>query len=481
MYTPAQLFSQTTGIEENSENVKPGNIFVALPGEKNHGAFYIGDAISRGAKFILIDHTASCKIPFGIENNQVIKVQNTRKYLTEILSLFYPQKPKNIVGVTGTNGKTSVVNFYQQICQLLDYKSASIGTLGILKSGKKHKATSNSTLTSPTSVELSKFLHEMSADGITHVAIEASSHGIVQHRLDNIDFKAVGFTNFSQDHLDYHKTMDQYLDAKLRIFRSLLKEDHHAILNADIEEYEKIRNICKQRKIKIIEYGMNAKDIQIKSMVRGEWKVSIHNKLYELNTCLEGRFQLYNMLCSIGLALSNGINIDSIAQIIHKVQPVAGRMNLVANCSNGAKIYIDYAHTPDSLKTALATLRSLCNGRLHLVFGCGGERDIGKRSLMGEIANDMADHIIITDDNPRNENPEYIRRQILKKCKKGIEVQGRENAIKDAIKYLKSNDILLIAGKGHENYQIIGNKKIPSSDFQIVKNFQNCYDLINIQ
>lgn len=466
-----ELAKSVKGIEDNSVNIKNGYAFFALSGEKTHGARFIDEAIKNGAKFIVVDK----KFTKQLVNNDVkiLQVDNPKEYLSKVLSSFYREKSENIVAVTGTNGKTSVVNFYQQICNLLKFKSASIGTLGLINSDEKYKFKENLSLTSPMPIQLHKLLKELCNNNVTHVAIEASSHGIIQHRLDNIDFKAVGFTNFSQDHLDYHSTLEAYFNAKLRIFNKILQEGKYAVLNADIEEFDAIRKVCKQRNIKVIEYGKKAKDLEILSSKDGNWEVKIFGQRYFLETKIKGNFQLYNILCAVGLAIACNLPVDKIIQNISKIKPARGRLELASNY-NGAQIYVDYAHTPDSLKTVLQTLRGICIGKLYVLFGCGGQRDTSKRFLMGSIAKELADYVIITDDNPREEDPSLIRKQILESCPKAKEIDGRGKAIQYAMDNLKRNDILLIAGKGHEDYQIIGKKKIHFSDFEQVKKCEKC-------
>ena len=463
-----KILSSIEGIEDNSNKVEKDFIFFALSGLNTHGEKYIDQAIKNGARYIIVDQNS--KIEIKQDNVGIIKIENPRKFLSKILSLYHTEKPEHIVAVTGTNGKTSVVNFYQQICYLLNFKSASIGTLGIIDSDNQFKSKDGPNLTSPSPTELHKILKTLHEKKFTHVAIEASSHGIYQHRIDYLNFKAVGFTNFSQDHLDYHTTLQKYFNAKLQIFNEVLESDKYAVLNTDISEFDILNQTCKNRNIKVIEYGKKAKDLEILCSTDGEWKVKVFGKKYLLNSKIKGEFQLYNILCSIGLATACELPIDNVMNIVSKIKAAKGRLELARNY-NGAEIYIDYAHTPDSLKTVLHTLRKSCKGELHVLFGCGGQRDTSKRRVMGSIANDLADHIIITDDNPREENASLIRQQFSKFCPKGYEIEGRANAIKYAINNLKNNDVLVIAGKGHENYQIIGKDKIHLSDFEEVARF----------
>lgn len=463
-----KILNSIKSIEDNSNNVQKDFIFFALSGLNTHGEKYIDQAIKNGAKYIVLDQNS--KVELKQNNVKIIKTENPRKFLSEILSQYYTEKPKNIVAITGTNGKTSVVNFYQQIFHLLNLKSASIGTLGVIDYDKQFRSKDTPNLTSPSPIELHKILTKLHEKNVTHVAIEASSHGIYQHRIDYLNFKAVGFTNFSQDHLDYHITLQEYFNAKLRIFTEVLESGKYAVLNTDISEFNILNQTCKNRNIKVIEYGKKAKDLKILCSTDQSWKVKIFGKDYLLNSKISGEFQLYNILCAVGLAIACELPIQDIVHIISQVKAARGRLELVRRY-NDADIYVDYAHTPDSLKIVLQTLRKSCKGKLHVLFGCGGQRDTSKRGLMGSIANDLADHIIITDDNPREENASLIRQQILKFCPKGYEIEGRASAIKYAINNLKSTDTLIIAGKGHEDYQIIGKDKIHFSDFEEVKKF----------
>ncbi len=462
----SKILNTVSGVANSSKDVKEGYIFFALPGLKSNGEDYIEDAVKRGAKFIVVDENSKFNTQY--EGVEVIYVEHPWAYLSKFSSLFYKHQPENIVAVTGTNGKTSVANFFQQICDLIGYKSASIGTLGLITSEKKYESKETPSLTSPGPIELHKMLEELHNKSYTYVAMEASSHGIYQNRLDSVDFKAAGFTNFTQDHLDYHKTLEEYLKAKLRLFKEILHPGSYAVLNSDIPEFEVIKQICKDRSIKVLEYGKKARDLRIIASSFDTWKINIFGKEYDIQPNVKGEFQLYNVLCSVGLGIACGLELGQIVKVIDKLAAAKGRLELAAQY-NGADIYVDYAHTPDSLQTVLITLREICKGKLHVVFGCGGERDSSKRPIMGDVASKYADFAIITDDNPRDEDPGSIRKQIMHACSNGVEIDGRAQAIKYAMSNLKNNDVLVIAGKGHEDYQLIGNKKAYFSDFDEVK------------
>lgn len=443
------------GITVDSREVKPGFVFVAIKGALQDGHNYIETAIVNGAKTIIhqdeIDYKAGIKY---------IKVKDSRIALAELASIYYPKQPKYILGVTGTNGKSSIVHFIREILHHLDKKAVSIGTLGVLGDIEI-----SSKLTTPSTIELHKILTQIFEANINYAAIECSSHGIDQHRLDQVRFTACGFSNFSQDHLDYHHTMENYLATKERLF-SILKNGY-AILNTDIPEYNRLYQYCKQHQQRIITYGKKAEDIIIKSIKTDgtfqEISWEIFGALYHNRVKLVGEFQVYNLACAIGLLFSTGIPIKDIIKTIANINGVTGRMELITT-HNNANIFVDYAHTPDALEHALSTLKQVTKNKLYVVFGCGGNRDKEKRPMMGKVATIYSDEIIITDDNPRGENPAEIRKDILKQCKGAIEIAHRDKAIEFAISQLKPGDNLLIAGKGHENYQIIGDKTIKFSD-----------------
>ncbi|MFQ3306891.1 MAG: UDP-N-acetylmuramoyl-L-alanyl-D-glutamate--2,6-diaminopimelate ligase [Candidatus Midichloriaceae bacterium] len=461
-----KIIKNVSGISFDSREVKPGYAFFSISNNKDDELYNIQDSIENGAKFIITSLDADIEVVDKSVN--IVKVKNPKLYLSKAASLFYPKQPKYTVGITGTNGKTSSVNFFQQICHLLAYKSCSIGTLGIITSEEGYKEKDAPTLTSPYPISLHKTLNDLYEADYTHLAIETSSHGIEQDRITNVNFHAVGFTNFSQDHLDYHKSMKSYFDAKSRIFSEILEPNKYAVLNSDIDEYSVLKDICDKRKIKIIDYGEKANDIRIVSFSPEETEVNIFGGKYVFTNKIKGKFQVYNILCSVGLAISSGIQVDKIMSVIESLKAAKGRLDFTGKINN-ADIYIDYAHTPDSLKIVLQTLRGITKERLCVVFGCGGERDPIKRKLMGEVAKNYADFIVVTEDNPRGEDPRLIRKDIMLGCPNATEIEGRGKAIEYAISHLKSGDVLVIAGKGHENYQLINGKKIHFSDFEEVE------------
>ncbi|CAL7963221.1 UDP-N-acetylmuramoyl-L-alanyl-D-glutamate--2, 6-diaminopimelate ligase [Alphaproteobacteria bacterium] len=480
-----------SGITANHQNVRSNYMYVAIRGATHNGEDYISLAVANGAKYIVLSTEAVSTIKQ--ENVAYIYINNTRFALSYLLSAFYKKQPQHLVAVTGTNGKTSVAHFYGQICSQLGFKSASIGTLGVLTFSQNYNdckilnplyQPKNQTpqLTTLDHETLHATLKKLADDGYAYVAVEASSHGLYQYRLDHVKFSAAAFTNLTRDHLDYHSTMDNYLDSKLRLFSEILPRhtSAHAVINADISEYNKLQSICQRYQLKMLDYGKEAKTLRLLNYSMGESiKIEVLGITYAIHCKLVGEFQIYNLLCSIGLCISVGLNMKHIAKIIPLLHEVPGRMEIVRTEPNtGLQIYVDYAHTPDGLKLALKELRNLVknDGKLWVIFGCGGDRDRGKRQIMGGIANELADVIVITDDNPRNEDSAKIRAQIIETAPNAIEIADRGSAIQYGIKNLQPNDVLLVAGKGHEQYQIIGNKKLYFCDKECIKSatLPNC-------
>ncbi len=445
-----------SGITSDSRKVTHNCIYVAIKGTSFNGEDFINEALAKGAAVVITENAA--------HTNMAVVVENARKTLAELASAFYKTKPENIVMVTGTNGKTSVAFFYKQIFEYLGYKTASIGTLGVVSNFFHHKQ--EGTLTSPDSLTLNYLLAELHKNGITHVAIEASSHGLDQYRVDYIPIKAAAFTNLTQDHLDYHKNMEEYFCAKARLFSELL-QDGIGVLNSDITEYHALSGLCEKK----INYGKSADDLALLYFENSKICFKYKDNEYTAQTKLNGEFQAYNLLAAIGLALETGASIDEMVRVIPRIDAAPGRLELIATKDNGARIFLDYAHTPDALLNALQNLRKECAGKLHILFGCGGDRDKDKRPKMGAIASAHADYVYVTDDNPRYEDPAEIRRQILAAAPNALDFGDRKMAIKYAIARLEEGDILLVAGKGHETYQIIRDEKAYFSDAEeIIRN-----------
>ena len=376
--------------------------------------------------------------------------------LSYTASQFFKLKPKNIIAVTGTNGKTSIANFYQQILNLNNKKVASIGTLGVLS--KKLNLKTNNTTIDPVSIH--RTLQKLKQLSIDNVILEASSHGLKQHRLDNINFKTALFTNLSRDHLDYHKNIKDYLNSKLILFNNLVNIKGNIIFDEKTKESKQLKIISKKRKLKKYTFGSNKSFIKITNIQKfgdqNKIYCVINGKKYSFKTSLIGKIQIKNLMFAIVAAYLSKLKIEKILKSIHKIKPITGRFEKIGNLKNNSKVILDYAHTPNALKTAILDIKEeFPLSKISLVFGCGGNRDKDKRPIMGSIAKKYCDTIYLTDDNPRTENPRLIRNQIKKglKNKKFFEISSRSKAIYHAINNLNSGDILIVAGKGHENYQ----------------------------
>lgn len=479
MMKPYPSLPLHSGLCCDSRHVKPGNVFFALNGSKNNGLDYVGAAIHSGAAHIVVDQNAAGTDAAKLELLQsqfphigFTIVGNARAAFAFYAAQSYPVKPSFIAAVTGTNGKSSTVHFCREIWGLLGRPSASIGTMGIITQNQVF----DFKLTTPDALMLHENLQNLAHQKIDHVAIEASSIGIDQHRLDFLPIRAAGFTNLTQDHLDYHGDMNAYRAAKLKLFSELLDPMGTAVVNADTPEFETIQTICRTRKIRCWGYGSRGADLKILSrrplLTGQDVIVEIFGHLYEFSLPLIGEFQLCNMLCTIGIILSEErFKIEDILAVIPSISAVPGRLQKIPGTPDDRAVFVDYAHTPDGLETVLRNVRdhqsqqqisqqmqqiSQQNGRILCVFGCGGDRDKTKRPIMGGIAARLSDHVYVTDDNPRSEDPATIRAEIIR----GITGENfsncptRREAIYQAVTDLKPNDILIIAGKGHERGQI---------------------------
>jgi len=466
------------GLTQDSRRVKPGYLFAALPGSKLDGREYIADAIHNGAGFVLVPTGTS--LPEGVDMSgvELITDDNPRRRLALMAAEFYGAQPDHIVAVTGTNGKTSIVHFVQQLWEALDLKAASLGTLGL------HGADFNcaGSFTTPDPVVLHENLAELSGAGVPHLVMEASSHGLHQYRIDGVKVKVAGFTNLSRDHLDYHKNMDDYFAAKARLFSEILQPGGTAILNADDERFTPLCSILHSSKgggggTGILSYGHEGKDLKmvsVKPTTSGQSvSLEIMGKIYDLTLPLVGEFQVMNALCALGLVIAEDRDdtprTEKLVAALGQLEGAPGRLQLVEGHPQDAGIYVDYAHTPDALENVLKALRPHTQGRLICVFGCGGDRDTGKRPLMGKIASEHADLVIVTDDNPRSEDPAQIRREIMAGAKGASEIGGRREAIEIAAGQLQKGDVLLLAGKGHEQGQVFADHTEEFDDVQEVK------------
>ena len=454
------------GLAADSRTVKPGDLFFALAGSKTDGSRFIDAAIAAGAVAFAGDHRpeADRRVPF-------IVAPNPRRALALAAARFYPRQPAVIAAVTGTSGKTSVAAFTRQIWQRLGHVSASIGTIGLVSP----KRTVYGSLTTPDPIALHRQLDEIAADGVTHLAFEASSHGLDQYRLDGVRLAAGGFTNLSRDHMDYHADIAHYLAAKLRLFRDLIAPGGAAVISADHDCSIEAIEAALSRHLRLITVGREAdgegEGIRLcGAAIEGftqQLALQHRGRRYMVRLPLVGEFQIENALVAAGLAIGTGSEVDDVLACLEHLEGAKGRLERVGE-HNGAPIFVDYAHKPDALAKALQALRPYATGKLVVIFGAGGDRDSGKRPLMGAIAAENADRVIVTDDNPRSENPQAIRTAILRAAKGAIEIGDRDEAIRTGIAALQPGDVLLIAGKGHEVGQIVGDKTLPFSDHDAV-------------
>jgi UDP-N-acetylmuramoyl-L-alanyl-D-glutamate--2,6-diaminopimelate ligase len=454
------------GLAADSRAVKPGDVFFALAGAKTDGARFIDSAIASGAVAVAGDH-----VPPGERLVPFVKVANPRRALALAAARLYPRQPATIAAVTGTSGKTSVAAFTRQIWQSLGFCSASIGTIGLVSP----KRTIYGSLTTPDPIALHRELDELASEGVTHLAFEASSHGLDQYRLDGVRVAAGGFTNLTRDHMDYHPDVAHYLGAKLRLFRDLVASDGVAVISADHDCSAEVIAAARARRLRIVTVGRNGDgsgegiqlvDVAIDGFAQ-RMRIRHRGASHAIRLPLVGEFQIENALVAAGLAIGTGSEPEKVFAAIEHLQGAKGRLELVGE-HNGAPVFVDYAHKPDALAKALQALRPYASHRLVVVFGAGGDRDAGKRPVMGTIAAENADSVIITDDNPRSENPQAIRAAILATAKNASEIGDRDEAIRTAIAGLQPGDALVIAGKGHETGQIVGDRVLPFSDHDAV-------------
>lgn len=464
----AQLAAQLAGIEiagvtADSRKAKAGFLFVAIAGAKADGAYFAKQAAAAGAVAVAAEQRPD-GLPDGVA---FIQVSNARRTLALASANFFARQPKTIAAVTGTSGKTSVAAFTRQIWTALGLQAASIGTVGVVSpKGERYGS-----LTTPDPVELHRTLAQLAGEGVTHLALEASSHGLDQHRLDGVRIAAGAFTNLSRDHLDYHPTLEAYLAAKLRLFETLIAPGGTAVIGVDDCYAGQVVEAANKRGLKILTVGEHGDDIRLLGGAIDGFAqvVSIAHggRNYKVKLPLVGGFQVQNAAVAAGLAIATGAAPERVFAALEKLTGAKGRLELVGT-RNGAPIFIDYAHKPDALAKALAALRPYTTGKLVVVFGAGGDRDTGKRPIMGRIAVENADRVIVTDDNPRSENAAAIRAAILAAAPGASEIGDRAEAIRAGIADLKAGDVLLIAGKGHEVGQIIGERTVPFSDHDAV-------------
>jgi UDP-N-acetylmuramoyl-L-alanyl-D-glutamate--2,6-diaminopimelate ligase len=453
-----------TGVSADSRTVKPGDLFAAVAGTKDDGLRFVAAALAAGAAAIMAERVPPVPLP---ESVAFIKVGNARRALALAAARLFPRQPNVIAAVTGTSGKTSVAAFTRQIWTALGEEAASIGTVGLVSPKREVYGS----LTTPDPAALHRSLDELAAEGVTHLAMEASSHGLDQYRLDGVRVAAGGFTNLSRDHLDYHPTIDAYLAAKLRLFSDLVMPGGAAVVAADHPYAEAVTAVAKQRRLRLLTVGRRGQGIRLfDSGIDGfaqMLKLEYAGTPYTVRLPLPGLFQVENALVAAGLVIATGGDPAGTFLALAGLKGAKGRLELVGE-NNGAPIFVDYAHKPDALAKALEALRPYAANRLIVVFGCGGDRDAGKRPMMGAIATELADRVVVTDDNPRSEDPKKIRAAILAASPGAVEIGDRREAIGRSIAELRPGDVLLIAGKGHETGQIVGKQVLPFSDHEAV-------------
>ncbi|MGO4705647.1 UDP-N-acetylmuramoyl-L-alanyl-D-glutamate--2,6-diaminopimelate ligase [Microvirga sp. 2MCAF38] len=451
-----------TVIAADSRKVKPGALFVAVPGTKVDGMSFVPQAVASGAVAVMGEPARPADLPGNIAYVQVADVHRT---LALAAARFYPRQPEKIVAVTGTSGKSSVADFARQLFSHLGRKSASLGTLGVITSD----GAAYGSLTTPDPITLHETLDRLAGEGVTRLAMEASSHGIDQRRLDGVRLAAGGFTNLGRDHLDYHATTEAYAAAKLRLFDTLLPADAPAVVNADGPYSDVFLEGIRRRGLKTYTTGRKGSTIRlIEGRAQGfsqKLKIGVAGRIIDVDFPLPGGFQVENALLAAGLvhAVEPNMPVHEILEGLSFLKGVPGRLERVGEV-DGALCIVDYSHKPDALAHVLDALRPFTSGRLVCVFGCGGDRDRGKRPVMGRIAVEKADVVIVTDDNPRSEEPAAIRAEIMKAAPGAREIGDRALAIHEAVKGLQRGDVLVVAGKGHETGQIIGDRTLPFSD-----------------
>ncbi len=452
-----------TGIAADSRKVKPGYLFVAVPGTKSDGLSFVPQAVAAGAVAILGERTQE-KLPNDVA---FVQAANTRRTLALAAARFYRRQPKAIAAVTGTSGKTSVAAFTRQIWAALGHEAASIGTIGLVTPREEIYGS----LTTPDPIELARTLDRLAEDGITHLAMEASSHGLDQHRIDGVRVTVGGFTNLSRDHMDYHATEDAYLAAKLILFERIVAHGGAAVVSADNPHAERAVAAAAKRGLHVLTVGRNGTGIRIADVEIDGFSQTLRlehdGKPHRVRLPLVGAFQVENALVAAGMTIATGSDPTKAFGALEGLEGAKGRLELVGQ-RNGAPIFVDYAHKPDALSKALDALRPYAKRKLVVVFGAGGDRDQGKRPLMGAIAAEKADTVIVTDDNPRGEKPEAIRAAILAAARGAAEIGDRGEAIRHAVAALQPGDVLLVAGKGHESGQIVGDRVLDFSDHEAV-------------
>ncbi len=464
---PAEADVEITALTLDSRQVRPGSLFAALPGSQADGRTFIPHALSQGAVAVLA--AKGTDLPAGSKAS-LLTCSDPSHWLAILASTYHAPQPRVIACVTGTSGKTSVAHFTRSIWEALGYKAASLGTLGVLPEVEAAPPS----LTTPDSVALHHSLQQLQAKGIEHAVLEASSHGLVQHRLDGLEVAAAAFTNLSHEHLDYHHSMEAYFTAKARLFDTLLRPDGVAVLNADIPHYEALTTIARRRGQRVFSFGTsgaaNLRLVEQTPKALGQsLTLMLDGKERQVDLPLIGDFQASNVLAALGLVIGTGGDPIAALGALGQLRAVPGRLEFVGKTAAGGAVYVDYAHKPAALEAVLTTLRPYARRQLWVVVGCGGDRDREKRPIMGRMAAELADHGIISDDNPRSEDPAAIRASMLEGHPSLVEIGDRRQAIATAVAELKEGDILVVAGKGHESGQTVGDTVTPFDDRAVAR------------
>jgi UDP-N-acetylmuramoyl-L-alanyl-D-glutamate--2,6-diaminopimelate ligase len=457
------LDTSVTGFAIDNRKVAPGTVFGAFQGLRVNGEDYIPDAVKAGAVAVVARPEAK------VEGAIHIAHANPRRLFALLAARYFAPFPDVTVAVTGTNGKTSTVELARQLWRMLGHKSASIGTLGVTTSVDQV----STGLTTPDIVTFLANMSGLKREGITHAAFEASSHGLDQYRTEGLPVLAGAFTNLSRDHLDYHGDMDSYFDAKMRLFDEVVAPHGSAVIWADDAWSDKAIQRATKRGLRVLSVGVQGEALRLANRTPTQLgqtlEIEADGKTYKVNLPLIGAYQAANALTAAGLVIATGADMARVLELLGRVQPVRGRLERAVISKAGAPVYVDYAHTPDGLKAAIEALRPHTKGRLITLFGAGGDRDAGKRPLMGKVAAELSDHVIVTDDNPRSEEPSAIRAAVLAGAPEAEEIGGRRAAIAAAIGQAGADDIVLLAGKGHEQGQIIGDRVLPFDDVTVAR------------
>jgi len=452
-----------TGFAIDHRKVAPGTIFGAFRGERFNGEDFIPEAVSHGAVAVVSRPEAA------VEGAVHIPAAEPRRAFARLAAKFFQPFPETIVAVTGTNGKTSSVELVRQLWRMAGHRSASIGTLGVTTADEQV----TTGLTTPDIVTFLSNMAGLERMGISHAAFEASSHGLSQYRTEGLPVQAAAFTNFSRDHLDYHETMEAYFEAKMRLFEDVLEPGATAVVWADDPKSDEVLARCKARGLKVLSVGAKGETLTLlkreTTQLGQKLTVEAEGRVHNVALALIGAYQAANALTAAGLAIATGGKVAATLANLGRVQPVRGRLERAVISRAGAPVYVDYAHTPDAIESAIAALRPHTKGRLIIVFGAGGDRDKGKRAEMGAVAARLADKLIVTDDNPRSEDPAAIRRAILEGAPGAEEVAGRREAIRAAIRLAGPDDLILLAGKGHEQGQIVADRVLPFDDVAVAR------------